>query len=178
MPFLLTDVKVAHFPSDAVTNRALDDFGLPENKIRESIQTFVCRTQVVVGQGYQQDLAHELELHLTVQLTRLPGLHSGTARYSPRLNEKADLAISRNGSISRVFFEVEFRPNVEKDLVKFQIGANNNALAAAVLILASNRNAINRGYTTMPEFQEFERVIAELAPRYPLIVYGITGQHD
>jgi hypothetical protein len=123
-------------------------------------------------------VAHELERQLAARLCRFPGLHSGSARYSPRLNEKADLAIGRNGSDSRVFFEVEFRPNVEKDLVKFQIGANSGALAAAVLILAADRNAINRGYTTMPEFQKFERVIAELAPRYPLVVYGINGQHE
>src|SRR4051812_11233931 len=139
MPYRLTEVKVAYFPGLEATNQALSSFGLPEARIRDSIQSFVCQAQAVEGQGYQQNLAHELERHLGEQLARLPSLYSGSARYSPRLNEKADLAIGRSGSDSRVFFEVEFRPNVEKDLVKFQIGANSGTLAAAILILASDR---------------------------------------
>jgi hypothetical protein len=41
---------------------------------------------------------------------------------------------------------------------------------AAILILPSERNAINRGYTTMLEFKQFESVIAALSPSYSLIV--------
>lgn len=73
--------------------------------------------------------------------------------------------------------ETEFRPNVEKDMVKFQIGANAGVLSVAVLILTSDRNSVNAGYTTMPEFAKFERVIDELRPVYPLLVLGFRGEY-
>lgn len=68
-------------------------------------------------------------------------------------------------------------PNVEKDLVKFQIGWNRELLAAAVLVLPVDREAINPRYTSMPEFGKSARVIGELRPAYPLLLVGISGDH-
>jgi hypothetical protein len=93
------------------------------------------------------------------------------------LNEEADLALGTNYNGPRLFIEIEFRPNVEKDLIKFQIGANTGALTAAILVLALERNNINRSYVTMPEYSKFVRVIDELGPSYPLIMLGFKGAH-
>jgi hypothetical protein len=48
------------------------------------------------------------------------------------------LALARSSSEPKIFFEVEFRPNAEKDLVKFQIGKNRGTLGAAVLSTGSS----------------------------------------
>jgi len=128
------------------------------------------------GVGFQLDLGPTIEQHLSTVVTG-HGLRSASTRYSPNLNEKADLAFGQDYTGRRVFVEVEFRPNVEKDLVKFQIGMNTGALIAAVLILTSDRKSVNAGYTTMPEFAKFERVIDELRPTYPLMMMGFRGEH-
>jgi hypothetical protein len=62
-------------------------------------------------------------------------------------------------------------------LIKFQIGHNAGTLAAAVLIMAIDRNTINPKYTTMPLFDKFVQVIAELKLQYPLLLIGISGEH-
>jgi hypothetical protein len=67
---------------------------------------------------------------------------------------------------------------VEKDLVKFQIGANSGWLSAAILIVTLDLRCVNPGYTTMPEFAKFQRVIDELRPIYPLLMIGFAGAHD
>ena len=177
MAFCLTDVKAAFFPTEAHIAGALKQFGLPESKIRAAVQKFVCQAAPDPVRGYQQEIAHDLQKHLERLLTTGRQLFASRAKYSPNLNEKSDLTISRNGCEKRIYFEIEFRPNVEKDLVKFQIGANTGSLAVAVLILAVDRNTINTRYITMPEFGKFERLIRELKPSYPLVLYGIVGGH-
>lgn len=177
MPFRITEVKSAFFPSEPMVRHALDQAQVSSTEILVALAAFTCKAPRTDGQGYQMSIAHELERHLSTTLTRGKPVYAGGSRYSPRLNEKADLAIGASTGDSKVFFEVEFRPNVEKDLVKFQIGHNAGSLAAAVLILALDRSAINPRYTTMPEFAKFERVIAELAPTYPLLLCGIHGEH-
>jgi hypothetical protein len=105
-------------------------------------------------------------------------LKAVNCKYSPTLNEEADLALGSSYDGLRLFIEIEFRPNVEKDLVKFQIGANTGTLGAAILILALERSNINRGYTTMPEYSKFVKVIEELQPSYPLLMLGFKGIHS
>ena len=75
-------------------------------------------------------------------------------------------------------FEIEFRPNYEKDLVKFQIGANSGILAVGVMILALDRRSLNPGYTSMPEYASALRIIDALQPKYPLLIVGIRGDHE
>jgi hypothetical protein len=118
-----------------------------------------------------------MEGHIRRALANGTELEQVNRTYSPRLNEQADLAFGRPNSVQRLYFEIEFRPNVEKDLVKFQIGANAGQLAAAVLILTVNRSCVNAAYSTMPEFSKFERVIDELRPQYPLLMLGFAGEH-
>jgi hypothetical protein len=177
MPFQITKIKRAFFPSEALVRQALDLAQVPSTEIEAAIEGFTCTAPLAEGQGYQMSIAHELERHLSTSLTHGKPVYAGGGRYSPRLNEKADLVIGLGSGNAKVFFEVEFRPNVEKDLVKFQIGYNTGSLAVAVLILALDRTAINARYTTMPEFDKFQRVIGELAPTYPLLLIGIHGEH-
>lgn len=109
---------------------------------------------------------------------RVANLRTADSRYSPKLNEEADLALGPKYTGPRLFIEIEFRPNVEKDLVKFQIGANTGALGVAILVLTLDRNNINRSYVTMPEYSKFVRLIEELRPSYPLLMLGFKGTHS
>ena len=99
-----------------------------------------------------------------------------SSRYSESLGERADLAIGGAGS-GALYVEIEFRPNVEKDLAKFQIGHHKRRLAVGVLILALDRNELNSSYGSMPEYSKFQRVIAEFRPLHPLLLVGIGGRH-
>ena len=155
----------------------MSDFGLGIEKLKNLLSSCVHIEPPIPGRGFQQDLGPSMETHLLHSLANGAGLVQVNPAYSPRLNEQGDLAFRGLNSDRRLYFEIEFRPNVEKDLVKFQIGANTGQLAAAVLILALNRNCVNPGYTTMPEFAKFERVIDELRPQYPLIMLGFAGEH-
>ena len=177
MAYQITQIELAHFPSAAHLGETLMEFGLPEERIIRTIQAFVCNAPLVQGQGYQQVLAAQLESHLQRELLGGNDLVSVTPYYSPHLNERADLAVLKREQNSRIYVEIEFRPNIEKDLIKFQIGYNNGRLAAAVLILAIDRKLINPRYSTMPEYPKIVRVIEELRPIYPLLLVGVAGEH-
>ncbi len=182
MAYRIIEVQTAHYPNRDAATQALEAFGLPEKLIADSLRRFVCAAPLVPDQGYQKILASELEQHLRTDLLSEVVKHT-SSNYCPRLNEKADFALGRDGTDQRIYVEIEFRPNVEKDLVKFQIGYNSELLAAAVLILSSDRRTINPPkrssirYPTMPEFAKFIKVIRELRPNYPLLVCGILGAH-
>jgi len=177
MAFKITNVKATFFPSEEAVASALNTFGLPAERFGEALDGFVCSAPVVASRGYQQDLAAGLEAHLGSVAFGNGITVSWDRTYSEALNERADVTFASNGHKQRVFVEIEFRPNVEKDLVNFQIGHNAGRLAAAILILACDRNEINAAYTTMPEFWKFVGVIRELRPGYPLMVCGIGGEH-
>lgn len=177
MAYRITEVKLAYFPNAIRVCQALADIGLPEEHLRNAIERFVCDAPLIRPQGYTQVLATALKSYLERVLPDSNDLRVGSTYYSARLNERADLAIQQPQGESRIYVEVEFRPNVEKDLIKFQIGYNAGRLAAAVLILAIDRNRINPKYTTMPEFSKFAQVIEELRPVYPLLLVGIAGEH-
>jgi|GEM_PF-1320819 len=181
MAYKIETVVKEHFPNEINVNSIFRQIGLPVEDIISNIQTFVCQAELIkdrYNSGYQKTLAKKLENHLENVLSgeeRERIVYD--KRYSTNLNEKADLVIKDLTSDKRIFFEIEFRPNVEKDLIKFQIGYNSNRLAAAVLILALDRKLINSAYTTMPEFSKFIKVIRELEPVYPLLILGISGSH-
>lgn len=105
--------------------------------------SFECKAELQKRVGYQQRIAHELEPHLKRLLTRDGALKAAPRTYSGRLNEEADLAFSTSKTDRRIYIESEFRPNVEKDLVKFQIGWNAQLLGVALLVLAINPREIN-----------------------------------
>jgi hypothetical protein len=176
MVYRVSDVTLAEFPSAGHVDQALAEFGVTANDIRSAILGFTCQEDLRVGEGYQQHLAHHLEHHLGAFLRTKPGVSATSSRYSDSLGEKADLAIlGRSGG--GLYVEIEFRPNVEKDLAKFQIGHHSGRLSVGILVLAINRANVNPGYTTMPEFAKFVRVIPEFRPLHPLLLIGIDGRH-
>lgn len=178
MSFKVTEIDHKCWPSETLVNQALGTFSLSIEQVRGSLRDFVHSRAVEPHRGFQQDLAETLKEHLREYLCRMANLRVADSKYSPKLNEAADLALGSNYNGPRIFIEIEFRPNVEKDLVKFQIGANTGALRAAILVLALERNNINRRYTTMPEYSKFIRVIEELRPNYPILMLGFRGTHS
>jgi hypothetical protein len=176
MAYHLDDLRFAAFPDDAIVSTALAGVGLPRPAIEAAIRAFVCNAPQTPGFGYQQHIADHLEAHLRTSLA-VPPVQQLPTKVSPALNEKADLALGITSAGPAAYFEIEFRPNIEKDLVKFQIARNRDRLAVAVLIVATYRLRINPGYTTMPEFDKVARIIAELRPPYPLLLAGIGGEH-
>ena len=173
-------VEVRHhcWPDEPAVAVALAPFSLSTDRLVAELRSCVHTPAAYQQGGLQQYLADTIKRHLQNTLTSSYGLSLASDRYSPKLNESADLALARDSSGKRIFFEVEFRPNVEKDLVKFQIGENRGTLAAAVLILAIDRTNINRAYSTMPEYDKFERIIQELRPSYPLVLLGIRVSNN
>ena len=176
MAFKITDVTAEMFPTREAVVAALEPYQLSPANIEQQIHQFVCSSQREPGKGYQQYLAPELERYLRDTFTKQGRLKTKSNKYCSELNENADLVLGSDDVELRIYFEIEFRPNVEKDLVKFQIGCNSNRLGAAVLILANNRKEINPDYSTMPEFHKFVRVIRLLNPSYPLLLLGISGE--
>ena len=166
MAFHIDTVIPDFFPDEASAVLAFDNVGLPITQIIESVEQFICNVELGEG-GYQRHLSTELPIHLTNTLNDQNNRVTPDRKYSQTLNENADFVLKALNSQKKIFFEIEFRPNVEKDLIKFQIGHNCGILAAAVLILAIDRNTINSSYTTMPEFDKFVRLITELKPTYP-----------
>jgi hypothetical protein len=175
VPYLITHVEHRCWPAPDAVEEALGRFDVSINRLKEVLRSCSHGAPARDGVGFQLDLGPTIERHFASSLAD-NGLHSANTRYSPNLNENADLAFGRDYAGTRVYVEIEFRPNVEKDLVKFQIGANAGSLAAAVLILTTDRTSVNAAYTTMPEFAKFERVIDELRPAYPLLLLGFRGE--
>jgi hypothetical protein len=176
VPYHLDEPRYAAFPNEERVAIALTKAGLPRTAIEGAVRAFVCPAPPVAGFGYQQSIARHLGTYLRAVLA-VPPLQESSGRVSPALNEKADLVIALSSDRPAIYFEIEFRPNVEKDLIKFQIAYNHRRLAAAVLIVAVARGHINAAYTTMPEFAKVNRLLAELAPPYPLLLVGIGGEH-
>jgi len=177
MAFKITEVQSEAFPSAEAVATVLDRVGLSSDHILNALRGFVCTADFTSSSGYQQSLAHELEAHLKSALSAYGMRSAYDRKYCPNLMEHADVVLRKDGSDQRLFIEIEFRPNVEKDLVKFQIGYNSGWLGVGILILAINRDALNRGYKTMPEYKKFLAVIRELKVSYPLLVCGINGEH-
>lgn len=176
--YRITRVQFKAWPQEFAVEEALAAYGIGIDALTSLVGTCVHADPPVDGRGFQLDLGPTLKRHLYDALTDGSGLTPSVTKYSPRLNEEADLAFETAGSTRRLYFEIEFRPNVEKDLVKFQIGVNSGWLGAAVLIVTLDLNCINPRYTTMPEFEKFQRVIDELRPTYPLLMIGFAGEHD
>lgn len=178
MTYRITEVRHRAWPDDSAVERALAEFGVGIEDFRGLLASCVHPNLPAPDRGFQLELGPTIKSHLYQNLADRSKLKPASRAYSPRLNEEADLAFGSPDSERRLYIEIEFRPNVEKDLVKFQIGANTGWLGAAVLVLTLDRNCVNPGYTTMPEFTKFERVIDELRPGYPLLVLGFAGQQD
>lgn len=173
--FKITEAQYRCWPSTAGVDLALRPFVLTVDAISSVLTEFAHTFGPSENGGLQQYLAKALERYLKERLVAGRPIRLASTRYSPALNERADAAFKADEAKGKVFVEIEFRPNVEKDLVKFQIGANSGTLGVAILVLAGKRNDINPAYPTMPEYGKFVRVIEQLRPTYPMLLLGFRG---
>jgi hypothetical protein len=177
MPYVITEVKSEYWPAKAKVEKKLKAFGLSVDRIIKVGDKYSYPAPAKPGVGFQLDLGPGLQEHIVATAGKARLSEKSLHYYSTKLKFKADLAFfGRNGIDGRMFVEIEFRPNIEKDLVKFHIGAKAKTLAVAVLIVTINRKCVNANYTTMPEFARSERVIEEFDPDYPLLLLGFRGE--
>jgi hypothetical protein len=180
MPYHITKIRHELFPDAVTSERAFLNLGLSSSDVLRVFERYTCPTALTPGRGYQMDIAHDLEAYLEQELRR-DGLRPSRWRYeltySSKLNQHADFGLIHLSSNRRILFEIEFRPNYEKDLIKFQIGYNSGVLAAAVMVVAIDRKSLNPSYTSMPEYDSIVKVLNELKPQYNLLVVGLRGSH-
>jgi hypothetical protein len=175
MPFQITATMAFAWPDEATVEHALGLLGLTTARLHDTLRSFADNADPA-GRRYTETLAANLADHLRTELGR-DGLRGTTRqttnRYSSRVDYHADLTLSRDSSERKVFFEVEFRPNFEKDLIKFRIGHLAGRLALGVLIVATDRRGIRGTYTSMPQFNSVTAVVGEYRPDHPVLVFGI-----
>lgn len=180
MPYCISEVRHREFPDAGAVSSTLASLGLSLDEVVAAFRGYICPIAPTTGRGYQTDLAEDLKGYLEKTLRR-DGLHPTRARhelaYSRTLNEHAEFGLVHDGSSRRVFVEIEFRPNFEKDLIRFQIGASEGILAAAVMVLAIDPRSIDAAHTTMPTYEAVTKVVEALRPSYPLILIGLRGAH-
>lgn len=123
--------------------------------------------------GFQIELHEQLGSVFAKHFRDVGGQSYG-GRYSPTMPEKSD--VDRTGHPKKIFIEIEFRPNEHKDIVKFLIGYKKQTLELGILLVAINRDSINKDYYTMPEYEKCVQTIEELQSDCPILVMGIDGR--
>ena len=177
MAFKINRTAKYFFPSINIVNDSLRNFDLSDETIISLIENFVCNDKLHTGFGYQQSIAASLEYELKKNLIEKFNLMEAPLSYSDNINYDADIALQKTTDGKKIYFEIEFRPNVEKDLIKFQIGLNSGTLEVAVLIVAINRNSINTRYSTMIEYDKVKLILENIKPNYSILLIGIDGEH-
>lgn len=175
MPFRIRAVEPRCYPDSSVAEAGAARLGLKIGQLAGWLEAFSSEAPVRQGVGYQQVLAAEIERHFESSLSAA-GLQRASKSVSPVLRERADFSASPDGRPPVLLGEIEFRPNFEKDLVKFSIAARRGILALGVLVVAQRRDEINPSYSSMPQFDKVVRVIEEFAPPFPLCVLGLSGE--
>lgn len=178
MPYCISEVRHREFPDAGAVSAALAPLGLSLDELIHAFRGYICPLTPTAGRGFQTELAEDLKGYLEKSLPR-DGLRATRKRhdlaYSRSLNEHADFGLVHESSNRHVFFEVEFHANYERDLLKFQIGAGEGILAAAVMVLAIDPKSIDPAYTALPEYEVVTKVVDALRPSYPLILIGLRG---
>lgn len=180
MPYCISEVRHREFPDASTVSAALNSLGLSLDDILVPFRGYICPLSPSTSKGYLADLAEDLKGYLEKALPR-DGLRPTRNRqflaYSRALNYHADFGLIHERSNRAIFFEVEFRLNYERDLLKFQIGATEGTLAAAVMVLSIDPKSIDSAFATMPSFETVTKVIDALRVSYPLIAIGLRGSH-
>ena len=178
MLFQICKTLSRSFPKPSSARNALKKFNVNDTKLLSFFENFTCDSSLDdgLGRAFQWNLSKRIVEELDEWLKSNQGLVSAPQQYSKNFRERADLAKTRSPRKDRIFVEVEFRPNIEKDLVKFQIGWNAKTLGVAVLVVAIDRKTINGKYATMPEYDKVLRIVEALNPQYPLLLIGVNGK--
>lgn len=180
MAYCISEVRHREFPNAGAVAAAIAPLGLSLDELLAAFRGYICPITPTTGRGFQVDLAEDLKEYLGKTLPR-EGFHATRLQhdlaYSRTLTDHAEFGLVHEGSNRRVFFEIEFRPNFERDLIRFQIAAGEGLLAAAVMVLAIDPKSIDAAHTTMPAYDAVTKVIDALRPSYPLVLIGLRGSH-
>lgn len=180
MPYCISEVRHREFPAPNAVASALSTLGISLDELLTAFRGYICPLAPATGRGYDADLAEDLKGYLAKALQH-DGLRPTSNRlhlsYSRSLNDHADFGIIHERSNRTVFVEMGFRHNYERDLLKFQIGASEGTLAAAVLVLSIDPKSIDATFATMPSYESVIKVVEVLKPSYPLVVIGLRGAH-
>lgn len=180
MPYCISEVRHREFPAANAVAAALAPVGVTLDELVAAFRSYICPIAQTTGKGYESDLAEDLKGYLAKSLQR-DGLRPTGNRlhlmYSPALNDHADFGLVHERSNRTIFVEIAFRPNYERDLLKFQVGASEGTMAAAVLVLSIDPKSIDASVATMPTYDAVLKVLDALKPSYPLVVIGLRGSH-
>ena len=180
MSYCISEVRHREFPSASAVGTALAHLGVSLEELVNAFRGYICPLSQTTGKGYESDLAEDLKGYLAKALQR-DGLRPTSNRshltYSRSLPDHADFGLVHERSNRVLFVEMEFRPNYERDLLKFQIGASEGTLAAAVLVLSIDPKSIDAAVATLPTYDAVTRVVEALNPSYPLLLVGLRGSH-
>ena len=180
MAYCISEVRHREFPSATAMGAALAPMGLSLEELVDAFRGYICPLSQTTGKGYESDLAEDLKGYLARALQR-EGLRPTSNRshlsYSRSLTDHADFGLVHERTNRVLFVEMGFRPNYERDLLKFQIGASEGTLAAAVLVLSIDPKSIDATVATLPTYDAVTRVVEALNPSYPLLLVGLRGSH-
>jgi hypothetical protein len=180
MPYCISEVRHREFPAPNAVADTLSLLGISLDELIAAFRGYICPINPTAGRGYDADLAEDLKGYLAKALQH-EGIRPTSNRlhlnYSRSLNDHADFGLVHERSNRTVFIEMGFRHNYERDLLKFQIGASEGTLAAAVLVLSIDPKTIDATFSTMPSYESVTKVIEALKPSYPLVVIGLRGSH-
>ena len=180
MPYCISEVRHREFPDAGAVATALAPLGLSLDELLAAFRGYICPIAPSTGRGYQADLAEDLKSYLEKALPR-EGLHATRQKhdlaYSRALNAHAEFGLVHEATNRRAFFEIEFRPNYERDLLNFEIAVREGILVAAVMVLSIDPKSIDAAHSAMPSYDSVTKVIEALRPSYPLILIGLRGSH-
>jgi hypothetical protein len=177
MSFCITEVRHKAFPDAATVSNALASVGISLGELVGTFKGYVC-SLTPNSRGFHSELADQLK-SLFEQAWRREGLRPTRQRhdlaYSHVLNHHADFGLVHEATNRRVLCEVEFGPNLEKDLINFQIGANEGLLATGVLLVPIDRATAGTALIGIADYEAVIKVVGVLRPTYPLLVVGLRG---
>ena len=173
MNFKIVDIETHVSPGNLNVDDTLAHYFTTCEEIKNALKecTFQHKN---IERGFQIELHEQLEDFFT-NFFSAKGLSTYITGYARTIRLESDVAIQSKTSGKSLYIEIEFRPNVYKDIVKFLIGHKRQILELGILIVAINRKIIKEGYTTMPQYKKCIQIVEELQSDCPILVLGIDG---
>jgi hypothetical protein len=180
MAYCISEVRHREFPDAKAVGAALSPLGIALDEVIAAFRGYICPLSPTSGKGYESDLAEDIKGYLAKALQR-DGLRPTTDRsqlhYSRSLPDHADFGLVHERSNRVLFVEIAFRPDYERDLLKFQIGSSEGILAAAILVLSIDPKSIDASVATLPSYEAVTKVVEVMRPTFPLVMIGLRGSH-
>ena len=177
MSYCITEVRHKTYPDAATVAAALSPLGTSVDDIVGAFTGFICSLSTT-SRAFHVELGNYLKQHLE-QALRKEGLRPTRQKhdlaYSRLLTAHADFGLVHDRTNRRVLFQVEFGNGIEKDLINFQVGANEELLAAAVLLVPIDRATAGTALAGIAEYEAVNRLVAAVRPAYPHVVIGLRG---